>query len=145
MKLTVPVHIPSIYVVESSQALGTCGHLILSNDVLLHYKIQDVWLGRVGRIHGDIPPSKRIETSRKFTSGELRVLICTDLASRGLDIPDVSHVIQLDFASNAVQVLHRTGRTVGRRCWTRLAKRAGRNFRSSSFSSDRRRTNIPAG
>ncbi len=31
-----------------------------------------------------------------------------------------------------------------RRCWTRLAKRAGRNFRSSSFSSDRRRTNIPA-
>ena len=32
-----------------------------------------------------------------------------------------------------------------RRCWTRLAKRAGRYFRSSSFSSDRRRTNIPAG
>lgn len=73
--------------------------------------LKDVWLGRVGRIHGDIPPSERIETLRKFTSGELRVLICTDLASRGLDIPDVSHVIQLDFASNAAQVLHRTGRT----------------------------------
>ena len=76
-----------------------------------HTGLKDVWLGRVGRIHGDIPPSERIETLRKFTSGELRVLICTDLASRGLDIPDVSHVIQLDFASNAAQVLHRTGRT----------------------------------
>ena len=73
--------------------------------------LNDMWLGRVGRIHGDIPPSERIETLRKFISGELRVLICTDLASRGLDIPDVSHVIQLDFASNAAQVLHRTGRT----------------------------------
>ena len=79
--------------------------------VVTHTGLKDVWLGRVGRIHGDIPPSERIETLRKFTSGELRVLICTDLASRGLDIPDVSHVIQLDFASNAAQVLHRTGRT----------------------------------
>jgi len=73
--------------------------------------LKDMWLGRVGRIHGDLLPSDRIETLRKFTSGELRVLVCTDLASRGLDIPDVSHVIQLDFASNAAQVLHRTGRT----------------------------------
>ena len=79
--------------------------------IVTHTGLKDVWLGRVGRIHGDIPPSERIETLRKFTSGELRVLICTDLASRGLDIPDVSHVIQLDFASNATQVLHRTGRT----------------------------------
>ena len=79
--------------------------------VVTHTVLKDVWLGRVGRIHGDIPPSERIETLRKFTSGELRVLICTDLASRGLDISDVSHVIQLDFAPNAAQVLRRTGRT----------------------------------
>ena len=79
--------------------------------VVTYTGVKDVWLGRAGRIHGDIPPSERIETLRKFTSGELRVLICTDLASRGLDIPNVSHVIQLDFASNAAQVLHRTGRT----------------------------------
>ncbi|KAL9975841.1 hypothetical protein ACROYT_G013049 [Oculina patagonica] len=72
---------------------------------------KEIWPERVGRIHGDIPPAERIETLKKFTSGELKVLICTDLASRGLDIPDVSHVIQLDFALNAAQVLHRTGRT----------------------------------
>ena len=86
---------------------GTAAH----ERVVIHTGLKDLWLGRVGRIHGDIPPSERIESLRKFTSGELKVLICTDLASRGLDIPDVSHVIQLDFASNAAQVLHRTGRT----------------------------------
>ena len=86
---------------------GTAAH----ERLVTHTGLKDMWLGRVGQIHGDIPPSERIETLRKFTSGELRVLICTDLASRGLDIPDVSHVIQLDFASNAAQVLHRTGRT----------------------------------
>lgn len=86
---------------------GTAAH----ERVVIHTGLKDLWLGRVGRIHGDIPPSERIESLRKFTSGELKVLICTDLVSRGLDIPDVSHVIQLDFASNAAQVLHRTGRT----------------------------------
>ena len=87
--------------------VGTAAH----ERVVTHTGLKDMWLGRVGQIHGDISPSERIETLRKFTLGELRVLICTDLASRGLDIPDVSHVIQLDFASNAAQVLHRTGRT----------------------------------
>ena len=71
----------------------------------------DLWPGKVGQIHKNILPAERIDTLKKFTSGELKVLICTDLASRGLHIPDVSHVIQLDFALSATQVLHRTGRT----------------------------------
>ena len=78
---------------------------------MTHTGFKDMWPDRVGQIHGSIPPAERIKTLKKFTSGELKVLICTDLASRGLDIPDVSHVIQLDFAPNAAQVLHRTGRT----------------------------------
>lgn len=72
---------------------------------------KDMWPGKVGQIHKNIAAAERIETLNKFTSGELKVLICTDLASRGLDIPNVSHVIQLDFALSAAQVLHRTGRT----------------------------------
>ena len=62
-------------------------------------------------IHKKLPLSQRTETLNKFKSAELKVVICTDLASRGLDIQDVSHVIQLDFAPNAAHVLHRTGRT----------------------------------
>ncbi|KAJ7384913.1 hypothetical protein OS493_018600 [Desmophyllum pertusum] len=79
--------------------------------VVTHTGFKDMWLGKVGQIHKNVTPAERIETLKQFTSGELKVLICTDLASRGLDIPDVSHVIQLDFALDAAQVLHRTGRT----------------------------------
>lgn len=76
-----------------------------------HTGSKEIWIGRVGMIHKKLPLSQRTETLNKFKSGELKVLICTDLASRGLDIQDVSHVIQLDFAPNAAHVLHRTGRT----------------------------------
>ena len=72
---------------------------------------KDIWIGRVGMIHKKLALAQRTDTLSKFKSGELKVLICTDLASRGLDIQDVSHVIQLDFAPNAAAVLHRTGRT----------------------------------
>ena len=76
-----------------------------------HTGSNDIWIGRVGMIHKKLPLSQRIEALNKFKSAELKVLICTDLSSRGLDIQDVSHVIQLDFAPNAAHVLHRTGRT----------------------------------
>ena len=76
-----------------------------------HTGSKDFWMGRVGLIHKKLPIPQRIETLNKFKLGELKVLICTDLAARGLDIQDVSHVIQMDFAPNAAQVLHRTGRT----------------------------------
>ena len=76
-----------------------------------HTGSNDIWIGRVGMIHKKLPLSQRTETLNKFKSAELKVLICTDLASRGLDIQGVSHVIQLDFAPNAAHVLHRTGRT----------------------------------
>ena len=76
-----------------------------------HTGSNNIWIGRVGMIHKKLSLSQRRETLNKFKSAELKVLICTDLASRGLDIQDVSHVIQLDFAPNAAHVLHRTGRT----------------------------------
>ena len=72
---------------------------------------QDTWRGRVGLIHKELSVNERMENLDKFKSGQLKVLICTDLGSRGLDIPDVTHVIQLDFAPNATAVLHKTGRT----------------------------------
>ena len=76
-----------------------------------HTGSKDMWIGRVGMIHKKLPLFQRVETLNKFKSAALKVLICTDLASRGLDIQDVSHVIQLDFVPNAAHVLHRTGRT----------------------------------
>lgn len=47
----------------------------------------------------------------RFRSGKLRVLVTTDLASRGLDIADITHVVQLDFPDSADFFIHRAGRT----------------------------------
>jgi len=53
----------------------------------------------------------RIDLMKRYMRGEFTNLICTDLASRGLDFPDVERVIQYDFAQNVVDYLHRAGRT----------------------------------
>ena len=50
------------------------------------------------------------ESLRRFRAGEVSVLVCTDHAARGLDLPDVRHVVQAEFATNVVQYLHRIGR-----------------------------------
>ncbi len=62
-------------------------------------------------ISGDVPQRKRLRMLREFQSGELPVLIGTDVASRGLHIPDVSHVINYDLPQDAEDYVHRIGRT----------------------------------
>lgn len=65
----------------------------------------------LGVIHGNKSQNFRFESLRKFHAGETRVLIATDLISRGMDINDVSHVINLDTPSVAEDYIHRIGRT----------------------------------
>ncbi len=62
-------------------------------------------------ISGDVPQPKRLRMLREFQSGELAVLIGTDVASRGLHIPDVTHVINYDLPQDAEDYVHRIGRT----------------------------------
>ena len=62
-------------------------------------------------IHGDLPQAYRTETLQKFRDGEIRLLIASDVAARGLDIPDVSHVFNFDVPVNAEDYVHRIGRT----------------------------------
>lgn len=69
------------------------------------------WKGKVGLLHKELAMLTRQEVLQKFKRSEIVVLVSTDLASRGLDILDISHVIQLDYAHNATDVLHRAGRT----------------------------------
>ena len=61
--------------------------------------------------HGDMPQSKRNETLAKFKAGEVELLVCSDVAARGLDISDVGHVINFDVPVNAEDYIHRIGRT----------------------------------
>jgi ATP-dependent RNA helicase RhlB len=62
-------------------------------------------------ISGDVPQKKRLRMLMDFQSGELQVLIGTDVASRGLHIPDVQYVINYDLPQDAEDYVHRIGRT----------------------------------
>ncbi len=62
-------------------------------------------------ISGDVPQKKRLAMLMRFQSGELGVLIGTDVASRGLHIPDVQCVINYDLPQDAEDYVHRIGRT----------------------------------
>ncbi len=62
-------------------------------------------------ISGDVPQRKRMRMLHDFHSGELAILIGTDVASRGLHIPDVSHIFNYDMPQDPEDYVHRIGRT----------------------------------
>ena len=72
-------------------------------------------------LHGDMAQSARTETLEKFKADEIRLVVCSDVAARGIDINDLSHVFNFDIPTHAEDYVHRIGRT-GR------AGREGRAF-----------------
>lgn len=62
-------------------------------------------------IHGDLDQSVRMATLGEFRGGDLKILVASDVAARGLDIPDVSHVLNYDVPIHAEDYVHRIGRT----------------------------------
>ncbi|MEQ1942503.1 DEAD/DEAH box helicase [Mesorhizobium sp. VNQ89] len=75
----------------------------------------------VGALHGDMDQRARMMMLDNFRSGRLKLLVASDVAARGLDIPDVSHVFNFDVPIHAEDYVHRIGRT-GR------AGRSGKSF-----------------
>jgi superfamily II DNA/RNA helicase len=76
------------------------------------------------QLHGDMPQSKRTETLEKFKAGEARLMVCSDVAARGIDIKGLSHVFNFDTPFHAEDYVHRIGRT----------GRAGREGRAFTFA-----------
>jgi ATP-dependent RNA helicase RhlB len=62
-------------------------------------------------LSGDVPQRKRLRMLRDFHAGDLAILIATDVASRGLHVPDVSHIFNFDLPQDAEDYVHRIGRT----------------------------------
>ena len=83
-------------------------------------------------IHGDLDQIKRMETLESFRDGDLRILVASDVAARGLDIPSVSHVFNFDVPIHAEDYIHRIGRT----------GRAGRDGTAIMICSKRDRKNF---
>jgi superfamily II DNA/RNA helicase len=78
-------------------------------------KVVDQSLRRHGfnaaALHGDLPQSVRTATLEKFKAGEITLLVASDVAARGLDVSDMSHVFNFDVPMHADDYIHRIGRT----------------------------------
>jgi len=64
-----------------------------------------------GSLYGEAGKRARAEAMREFAAGRLRLLIATDIAARGLDVPGITHIINIDPPPDAVRYAHRAGRT----------------------------------
>jgi superfamily II DNA/RNA helicase len=64
-----------------------------------------------GALHGDMDQFQRTDTLDKFKANEIKLLVCSDVAARGLDIAAVSHVFNFDVPTHAEDYVHRIGRT----------------------------------
>ena len=62
-------------------------------------------------LHGDMPQGMRTDTFNAFRDGKAQLMVCSDVAARGLDLPDVSHVFNFDVPVNSEDYIHRIGRT----------------------------------
>ena len=86
-------------------------------------KLLDSWGFNAGSIHGNKSQSQRERTLKSFRDGEMKVLVATDVAARGIDIPGVRHVYNFDLPNVAENYVHRIGRTA----------RAGMDGRAVAF------------
>jgi ATP-dependent RNA helicase DDX21 len=77
----------------------------------VYYFANRIVRGGAGVMHGDIPQYQRESTIRAFKEGGLQVLVATDVASRGLDIPHVDLVVQTEPPQDTESYIHRSGRT----------------------------------
>ncbi|MEL6289549.1 MAG: DEAD/DEAH box helicase, partial [Pseudomonadota bacterium] len=80
-------------------------------DVAILHKSLTVHGFNAGALHGDMDQRARMETLEAFRNGEIDLLAASDVAARGLDIPDVSHVFNFDVPVQAEDYVHRIGRT----------------------------------
>ncbi|BBK42989.1 hypothetical protein STVA_30090 [Allostella vacuolata] len=85
-------------------------------------------------LHGDLAQSKRTETLEAFKRGEIRLLVASDVAARGLDVDSLSHVFNFDVPHHAEDYVHRIGRT----------GRAGREGRSFTLATPEEGKNVQA-
>jgi superfamily II DNA/RNA helicase len=80
-------------------------------DVQVVYRSLEKHGFSVGALHGDLDQRSRMAALDAFRNGAVQLLVCSDVAARGLDIPDVSHVINYDAPHHSEDYVHRIGRT----------------------------------
>jgi superfamily II DNA/RNA helicase len=120
-------------------------HLIKSNDVtngiIFCNRKKDVKIVakslkihgfNADELHGDLHQNTRTEILQKFKAGDIQLLVASDVAARGLDIPDVSHIFNFEVPNNPEDYVHRIGRT----------GRAGKKGTAFLIASSREKKNL---
>ncbi|KAG4048295.1 putative ATP-dependent RNA helicase ddx52 [Phytophthora cactorum] len=93
------LQLPALLFVQNKERANELYHELLYDGV------------NIGAVHADRTKEQRDDVIRRFRTGEVWVLICTDLMSRGMDFKAVNMVINYDFPQSAVSYIHRIGRT----------------------------------
>lgn len=112
-----------LYVVKAEDKrpalVALLGQELGSTLVFARRKIDAEWLYSVlerkghpvARIHADQSQNKRVSALESFREGQHRILVATDIAGRGIDVPGIEHVINFDIPENVDDYIHRAGRT----------------------------------
>ncbi|XP_077146010.1 putative ATP-dependent RNA helicase DDX43 isoform X2 [Ranitomeya variabilis] len=90
------------------KAIIFVGKKLIADDLASDFCLQGI---PVQSLHGNREQCDREEALNDFKTGKVRILIATDLASRGLDVHDITHVFNFDFPRNIEEYVHRVGRT----------------------------------
>lgn len=90
------------------QAIIFTSTKFFANELMQNLKEMD---HRVGVLHGDLNQRQRTHTTRLLREGKISLLVATDVAARGIDIPAISHVFNFDLPANIEDYTHRIGRT----------------------------------
>ena len=113
-----------LYLVEDEETKKECALALLRQElgstlVFIRRKVDAEWLTKVlereghpvERIHSDLSQKQRVRALSSFREGEHRILVATDIAARGLDVPRIQHVINFDLPDQVEDYIHRAGRT----------------------------------
>lgn len=105
---------------DEDKAIVFVGRKAVADDISSELALNDI---ACQCMHGDRHQEDREQALADIKSGQVRLIIATDVASRGLDIDDITYILNYDFPSNAEEYVHRVGRT----------GRAGRTGKSITF------------
>ena len=107
-------HRDKIKLMEKISRLENAKVLVFVKDIgtldVLHEKLGFKEI-QTSRLHSDLNKMDRQKYTRLFRSGKTSMLLATDVAARGLDIQNITHVVHYDFATDKTQYIHRSGRT----------------------------------